>query len=605
MKIKLHLDSQSYSEKPQGGAIGSINNRITERVVELTPAELSSELATGKTVLTGIMNGKRTIKNFVSTQVLMLDFDNKGDLLYKTFDEVKEDEYIKANASFMYKTLSHTEELHKFRVVFILDKPLTTVEEVYGAYDFLLKKFPEADQSCKDPSRIFFGGIESHEVDYMNVLATEGLPKAEAPKVKAPAPVVTKNVEEKRTAKPVATGDIPTWKLIRDGNTEEVRERLGVYAVKLASKVQVANYLVTLDMRDILGIYYNPCYDIFHQEGTPSGSIFKMEDNRGTWLYKCHSSSHDFIGDVIKVVAKLQGVGYTKALNYLMDVCSIEIEVTEQIQELRDQCDLFTNLLLSESLQTTYRAIYNRFRFYKSDIVAILNIFKENIYEDENGNLRSLTWISVRSLSKQLYDGSDSKKDKVSRILNLMCFTEWIDKLDDSQVPPLLLQKLKSNQALAGREKRSNVWELLLLGDDFFETLNSKCEDMAEKGFTMKGFSREYVLRTEGQETADKVYVQDKARGRSKATDKFSEAMQKLIMENVERYGYVVEKDVLAKMQKKYRSKGFSEYKFKQCISEVLDMYALERKRLNKQLREKYSVNLPPKAMPVVLVRAS
>lgn len=203
--------------------------------------------------------------------------------------------------------------------------------------------------------------------------------------------------------------------------------------------------------------------------------------------------------------------------------------------------------------------------------------------------------ISVRSLSKQLYDGSDSKKDKVSRILNLMCFTEWIDKLDDSQVPPLLLQKLKSNQALAGREKRSNVWELLLLGDDFFETLNSKCEDMAEKGFTMKGFSREYVLRTEGQETADKVYVQDKARGRSKATDKFSEAMQKLIMENVERYGYVVEKDVLAKMQKKYRSKGFSEYKFKQCISEVLDMYALERKRLNKQLREKYSVNLPPK----------
>lgn len=81
MKIKLHLDSQSYSEKPQGGAIGSINNRITERVVELTPAELSSELATGKTVLTGIMNGKRTIKNFVSTQVLMLDFDNKGDLL--------------------------------------------------------------------------------------------------------------------------------------------------------------------------------------------------------------------------------------------------------------------------------------------------------------------------------------------------------------------------------------------------------------------------------------------------------------------------------------------------------------------------------------------
>lgn len=79
----------------------------------------------------------------------------KETCFYKTFDEVKEDEYIKANASFMYKTLSHTEELHKFRVVFILDKPLTTVEEVYGAYDFLLKKFPEADQSCKDPSRIF------------------------------------------------------------------------------------------------------------------------------------------------------------------------------------------------------------------------------------------------------------------------------------------------------------------------------------------------------------------------------------------------------------------------------------------------------------------
>lgn len=597
MKITLHLDKKCYKSKPKGGTIGTISKRITKEIDTLTPAELSTAVANGQTVLTGIMDGERSISNFVATQVLMLDFDNNDGLLYRTFEDVKADSFVQAHASFMYKTLSHTEESHKFRVVFVLDKPLTTVEAVYGAYEYLLNQLPEADPSCKEPARIFFGGIASEEVNYSNVLETAMLPTAPT-MVKKPAKKKTLK-ETARAVKPeILIGELPTWQLIRDGKKEEVKERLSVYEVTLHSISQCANYFDTLDMRDVLGIYENPFNDIFHEEADPSGSIFKSTES-GNYLYKCHSASHPFIGGLIQVVEKLLGVGYVPAVKYLIDVCNVTIAVTEQIQALRDNCELFANLLVSHDLKLKYPAIYGRFNRYKTEIYTILSIFKENLYEDNEGNLRSLTWMSVETLANRI----NNNVSKVKRILNLLTYTNWIDKLTEEQIPLELLKKLKERQNANGYSRRSNVFELLYLGDDYFHQLNKQCEEMKQVGFTIKGFSREYVARTHGEERANAVYVQDIGKQLSKATDKFATAMHKYILDAIAKDGYAIEKDVLVKLQKRFKSKGYSEVRFKQCISETLEAYGLSRARLNRNLRAQFNVKLPAKAMPVILFK--
>jgi hypothetical protein len=616
LELNLHLHNKGYKNKPTGKAIGTISNEITSEVTTITPAELAVKVGQeGHTVVLATMDGKRSKINMAQQQVIMLDFDNKDDetkkktsgMFYTSIQDILADPFIRENASFIYKTLSHTDAWEKFRVVFILDKPLTSLEEVYGAYDYLLNQYQNADKACKDPSRLFFGGTEYIEINMDNTLATEGLPVAvaEAPKQPKLKVVGDSKVEKAIKAKPVvASGEIPTYKLMQQGNKEEVAKRLSVYTSKVESKVQATKVLKAINMQELLGIQFNPFFDLFHFEKNPSAGIFKME-GADVYLYKCHSSSQDNTPmDVIKVTSKLLNTTYMEALSYLIDVCNIKVEMSEQVRVLREQCDLFLDLLVSEELKVTYPAINERFWRYKTDIYTILNIFKENIYEDENGALRSLTWLSVRTLAQKVY-GTDTKKDKVSRLLNLLTYTNWIDKLDESQIPAPLLKKLKETQNANKREKRSNVFELLTLGDDFFNQLNMQCEEMKESGFTMKGFSQEYVVRTHGQEVADAVFVQDKGKKPSKSAEAMVKHIHQVTMTAIETDGYIAVNDILAKVQKKYKSKGYTETKYKQALSEMLDMYGLQKTRLTKDLKERFEItNLPKNASPTILIKA-
>jgi hypothetical protein len=627
MKLKLHIHKQGFTSKPEGKIIGAISNEITNSTMEVEPEQLAQIMGAGHTAVLATMNGKRKAFNMEQQQVLMLDFDNKDEnkqmtqgMFYTSIEEILADPFIQENASFLYKTFSHADGWDKFRVAFVLDKSLKTLEEVYGAYQYLLDKYPNADKACKDPSRIFFGGTEYIEINFANVLETADLPKEVVEKPKAPKIelVADSQVEKARKAKPVFEhGDGWTHTLMRKGMKDAVKARLSVYGCKLPSKVMAVNYLKTLNMMDVFGVKMLPFYDFFHKESNPSAGMFKLEGT-DIWLYKCHSEGADSTPmDIVRLTSKILNVSYTQALNYLIEVTGIEIEVTEQIKELREQCDLFMNLLTSDDIQATYPAIHERFWRYKAQIVTLLTIFKENIYEDENGALRSLTWMSVRTLAKKVY-GKESSYNTMSQLLNLLTLTNWIDKLDDSQIPAPLLEKLKHTQqhytTKGGksfkrdneREHRSNVFELLTLGDDFFTQLNSQCEVMKQQGFTMKGLSREYILRTHGKELADKLYPQDTARTISKVSDAITTDIHKIALKQIEKYGYVIEVELLEKVQKKWKSKGFTEKKYKQAVSELLDMYGLQRKRLNKELKEEFGLtkHFNAKQSPTILMKA-
>ena len=151
-EIQLHIDNLGYSEKPSGNEIKSISNRITRSVSIVTPAELANMVGNlGQTVVLATMHGKRHKANIIQQQVLALDFDNaptgkktklEGES-YQSYKNIKEHEFIQQYGSFMYKTFSHSDEWEKFRVVFVLDTPLYSAEQVESAYKFLLLIKPQ------------------------------------------------------------------------------------------------------------------------------------------------------------------------------------------------------------------------------------------------------------------------------------------------------------------------------------------------------------------------------------------------------------------------------------------------------------------------------
>lgn len=97
--------------------------------------------------------GHRISWHFVSSQILALDFDY-GNL---SLDDLLADPFIMTYATFIYSTISSEPDNRKWRVVFILEEPITEAVVYCQAQTALLARFAASDQSIKDPARFLYG----------------------------------------------------------------------------------------------------------------------------------------------------------------------------------------------------------------------------------------------------------------------------------------------------------------------------------------------------------------------------------------------------------------------------------------------------------------
>lgn len=615
-KVKLHIHNKSNKTKPKN--VGKINSELTQSVSEVTPVELAQLVGKeGHTAVLATMNGARAKKNMIEQQVLMLDFDNDSagnktsGIFYQTIEETLEDNFIKENASFIYKTFSYTDDWERFRVVFILDEPLKNNEEVFSAYQYLMDKFPNTDKAPKDSSRIFFGGTEVIEIDYSNQLSVKDLPEVEVQvrevrESTAPAQEVRDNTEY----------ETPTWELIKAGEKKLVAERWNKYGTgkSFTDEVHAYDFFRSLDMKELLGVRGEPFHNILSYEKNPSASIWKPEDTN-TYLYtelnNQGKNGNNRSYDIIQIVQRLLDSSYMYAEQYLADTTGIDFDVSDEIVEIYKQADRFKKILLSESFKEQHPEMYKIFGRYDYNIKinAIIDIFKGQLYEYD-GEVKCLTWMTTKNIAKRLGSSETSTK----RLLNLITLTSVVDKLDDDQIPEQLLEIIEKNQEYVrdnngnwierknARKYRSNVYRLGELMANFTQ-VEERCVILTENNFTMKGMSREYILRTFGKEEADRVYPQDKERTVSKASEDATNFIHQVVMEEIKKNGVVVINEVMDLMQRAGASKSYSDYKYKQQEAEMIEGYGLKKISLTNQLKEEYGItHLKPNARPKVLV---
>lgn len=193
---RLHIHETSFNRKPGIREIPKINAEIISSEAVVTQQQLADLVGDqGKTMVLATMNGSRKKENMTQMQVVAIDFDNTETRLdengkvikdekgkakkfktegtkYTSIEDALKDEFINRSASFVYKTFSHTDGWDKFRVVFFLDRALENNKQVEAVYEWLMDKYPNADKSTKDSSRLFFGGTEVIEINFDNELKT-------------------------------------------------------------------------------------------------------------------------------------------------------------------------------------------------------------------------------------------------------------------------------------------------------------------------------------------------------------------------------------------------------------------------------------------------
>jgi len=106
----------------------------------------------------GTFSGLISDNNWIESSIIGMDFD-KGEITL-------EDVYLKFREfdiipNLHYDTFSSSEQLHKFRVVLFFDSPIKCIK-MYTKIMRTLEKLFSTDSSCKNPSRIFYGGTNVH-----------------------------------------------------------------------------------------------------------------------------------------------------------------------------------------------------------------------------------------------------------------------------------------------------------------------------------------------------------------------------------------------------------------------------------------------------------
>ena len=162
-KIRVHIDPKGYDEKPSGKEIGGIKSRLQKgtRPSLVTLEELVQKIRTGHSISPGIMEGM-SAKNWKEQQLFMVDIDNEEDgpiLRIKDARAICHDNGLPL--AFCYQTFSYTKEHPKFRLAFVMDKPITDAGMRKHIMETLVNLFPQSDKSCVNADRIFHGTNKS------------------------------------------------------------------------------------------------------------------------------------------------------------------------------------------------------------------------------------------------------------------------------------------------------------------------------------------------------------------------------------------------------------------------------------------------------------
>lgn len=252
----LHVHDLPFERKPGIREAPFISKTITQTIVDVSQRRLSEMVGDeGRTMVLSTMNGERKAENMIEQSIVAIDFDNTeyrkdrdGNFIkdskgktkkfktegsaYSSIDDLLSDDYIQENASFLYKTFSHQEDWHRFRIVFFLDRALTNNKQVEMLYKWLMDKYPNADPANKDSSRLFYGGTQSIEIKYGNELKTAEV-TFDKPKVKPQEHTQTETTVNKKNSVQKLSNEEATQMM--EGYLKRESERLQDYTNALSA----------------------------------------------------------------------------------------------------------------------------------------------------------------------------------------------------------------------------------------------------------------------------------------------------------------------------------------------------------------------------------
>ncbi len=629
--IKCMYFNHRFKDKPQGKQCGWVQKSLTQ--VNITIENLADALVHGASFKPGVLAGGNKAENWIEQQLFGLDFDD-GIRIEEAYNKVIS---LGITPCFMYTTFSHKEEHHKFRMIFCNDAVITDGNIRDKLQATLMGVIGGIDEVCFNRDRLFFGGkgytvlypdydtrinaesiIEKYWNDDFEQYISNAKPKSKKKKDGTAADIKNKG----RKSKNIIVYEDNT-DAISTLNISLLQERLGIkrdligtdrrrYSLlvptqspeaeksdrcengvyQFQSEAEMYNYINSIDLQEYLGVPSGTfcCILPTHEDNKPSAHIYITDD--GTQIYKCFGCNQ--ARTIISITEQLAHCKRSEAINFIKRVYGIDYKPSEWVEQQRQLMIDSALYLDSEEFKETFPQINKLIRTRKADIQKILMHMTKYISDGLQLDGKPLFFASLTSLMKVCERNS---KPKMSQSITLFALLNMLNKVELNCIPEDELKKAKQISAKYGFKKIVNFYQIEEYGFTTLEDSEKIAATLLDNNMTLKGLSREYILRTFGVDLADKVYPQFKfenRQGTSAKSDYLTGEIALVVLETIKDQGYIFERDV--------NLNGTIGIQWKKSIQEILDSYGLRRVKLNKELKEKYGIKT--NGYPCIIIEA-
>lgn len=616
-KIKCMYFDHRFTEKPQGKQCGWVQKSLTQ--ADITIENLADALCHGASFKPGVLVGGNKAENWYQQQLFGLDFDD-GIRIEEAYNKVIS---LGITPCFMYTTFSHKEEHHKFRMIFCNDTVITDGNIRDKLQATLMGIIGGIDEVCFNRDRLFFGGkgqvvlypdydsrisaetiIEKYWNDDFEQYISNAKPKSK----KKNRPAASSKSKDKHKEYLAFTDNTDAISTL---NVALLQERLGIeghllgtdrrrYSLlvptqspmvdekenivdgiyQFQSEAEMYQYINSLDLQEYLGVPNETfcCILPTHEDNKPSAHIYITDD--GTQIYKCFGCNQ--ARTIISITEQLAHCRRSEAINFIKKVYKIDYRPSEWVEQQRQLMIDSALYLDSEEFKETFPQINKLIRTRKTDIQKILMHMTKYVSDGLQLDGKPLFFSSITNLMKVCERNS---KPKMSQSITLFALLNMLNKVELNCIPEDELNKAKHISAKYGFKKIVNFYQIEEYGFTTLENSEKIAGTLIENNISLKGLSREYILRTFGIETADRVFPQYKyenRQGTSAKSDYLTGEIASVVLNTIKEQGYIFERDV--------NINGAIGTQWKKSIQEILDSYGLKKVKLNKELKEKYGI---------------
>lgn len=586
-----------FTSKPQGSTVGWVQKQL--RPVSILIKELAENLSNGASFKPAVLIGGQKADNWTQQQLFGLDFDD-GTTIAAAYNKVKE---LGIDPCFMYTTFNHTEEHHKFRMIFCNDTVITdgTLRDKLQAT--LMGAIGGIDEVCSNRDRLFFGGcngevlypayksrINAEQIikqfwkDEYNCYISTATPKPVRKTTDTKnqhIPTLTDNIEIIRTL------DVARMKRYIEDRAQTDKEYLLYQSAPdtpvslFDSEAELYEYINSIDLHEYLGVPDGAfcCILPTHKDDKPSAHIYVTDD--GTQIYKCFGCCQ--ARTIVSVTEQLAQCKRHEAIEFIKKVYNVDYRPSEWVEQQRKILIDSALYLDSQEFKETFPKISQVIRTRKTDIQKILMHMTKHVRDGLEVDGKPLFFASYSTLMGIC---ETNNRTKVSQSLTLFALLNMLDKVSLDRIPEAELKKAQSVlSSKYGFKKITNYFQFEEYGFTTLEESERRAKVLIDNNMTLKGLSREYILRTFGTDVADQVFPQYKhenEQGTSEKSDTVTMELAEYVLAKIQAQGYMIESEL--------NQKNRIGVQWKKSIQEILNCYGLKRVKLTKELKEKLGI---------------